>query len=132
MLNLVQLIGNLGADPDVRYTQAGKAVGELRVATSFGSGEKQQTEWHRVVLWEKLAENAATYLHKGSKVYISGRLQTRSFDNKEGNKQYVTEIVAQELKFLDAKSDKPEAEPEPKKTRAKRAAPVAGDNDLPF
>lgn len=105
MLNKVTLIGNLGADPDSKYTANGKCVAELRVATSYGSGDKEQTEWHRVVTWDKLAENCAKFLTKGRQVYVEGRIQTRSYDDKEGNKRYVTEIVANEVKFLGGKGE---------------------------
>ena len=103
MVNKVTLVGNLGADPELKYTQAGKAVAELRLATSFGSGENEKTEWHRIVAWEKLAENAGKFLKKGSKAYVEGRIQTRNYDDKDGNKRYITEIVANEIKFLDKK-----------------------------
>jgi single-strand DNA-binding protein len=103
MINKVILVGNLGADPEMKHTTAGKAVCELRIATSFGSGDAQKTEWHRVTCWEKTAENAGKFLKKGSKVYVEGRLQTRTYEDKEGVTKYVTEIVANELKFLDSK-----------------------------
>jgi single-strand DNA-binding protein len=97
------LIGNLGADPEMRTTSTGKVTTELRVATSFGSGENAKTEWHRVIAWEKLAENAGKFLKKGSKVFVEGRIQYRTYDDKDGNKRYITEIVAHEIKFLDGK-----------------------------
>lgn len=118
MINKVILVGNLGADPELRYTSGGKAVAELRLATTFGFGEKAQTEWHRVIVWEKSAEAAGKYLKKGSKVYVEGRIQQRSYDDKDGNKRYVTEIVANEVKFLDSKKD--------------GEAESADDKDLPF
>lgn len=110
MVNNVILVGNLGADPETKYTANGKCVGELRIATSSGSGDKEQTEWHRVVVWEKLAENCGKYLTKGRQVYVQGRIQTRNYEDKEGNKKYVTEIIAHDVKFLggkggDAKDD---------------------------
>lgn len=107
MVNKVTLIGNLGADPETRYTQNGKCVAELRLATTYGFGDKEQTEWHRVVVWDKAAEACGKYLKKGSKAYVEGRLQTRSYDDKEGNKKYVTEIVAHEVKFLSGKGADP-------------------------
>jgi single-strand DNA-binding protein len=113
MVNNVVLVGNLGADPEIKQTSTGKSVGELRIATSMGSGDKEQTEWHRVVVWEKLADNCAKYLTKGRQVYVQGRIQTRSYEDKEGNKKYVTEIVAHDVKFLGGKGGdgaKPEAE----------------------
>ena len=99
-LNKVQLIGNLGADPEIRHTQQGLAVANLRVATTETwrdkrSGERREkTEWHRVVIFdEKLAEVAEKYLHKGSKVYLEGQLQTRKWQDQEGNDRYSTEVV---------------------------------------
>lgn len=104
-INKVILIGNLGADPDSRFTSGGQAVTELRVATSEAwtgkDGQKQErTEWHRVVVWGKQAESCGKYLAKGRSVYIEGKIQTRSFDDKDGNKRYITEIVATDVKFL--------------------------------
>lgn len=104
-LNRVTLIGNLGADPDLRYTQSGQSVCELRLATTerwtSKDGEKQEkVEWHRVVVWGKTAEVAGKYLAKGREVCIEGKLQTRTYDDKEGVKRYVTEIVCQNLVLL--------------------------------
>src|SRR5256885_1856225 len=98
-VNKVILIGNLGRDPEVRYTPSGQAVANFTVATNEAwtdkSGQKQErTEWHRVVVWGKTAENCGEYLSKGRQVYIEGRLQTREWTNKEGAKQYTTEVVA--------------------------------------
>ena|SRR5690349_5235927 len=98
-VNKVILIGNLGRDPEVRYTPSGQAVANFTVATNEAwtdkAGQKQErTEWHRVVVWGKAAENCGEYLSKGRSVYIEGRLQTREWTNKEGAKQYTTEIVA--------------------------------------
>jgi single-strand DNA-binding protein len=105
MLNKVMLIGNLGKDPEIRYTQSGTAVATFNVATTEQwkdkDGQKQEsTEWHRVVVWAKLAETCGEYLHKGSKVYIEGRLQTRKWQDQNGNDKYTTEIVAREMKML--------------------------------
>jgi single-strand DNA-binding protein len=104
-VNKVILIGNLGADPDMRYTPSGTGVCELRLATNESwtdkSGQKQErTEWHRVVVWGKLAEIVSKYLSKGRQVYVEGRLRTRSWDDKEGNKRYTTEIIANDVQFL--------------------------------
>jgi len=98
-VNKVILIGNLGRDPEVRYTPSGSAVANFTVATNEAwtdkGGQKQErTEWHRVVVWGKAAENCGEYLSKGRSVYVEGRLQTREWTNKEGAKQYTTEIVA--------------------------------------
>src|SRR3954469_2204791 len=98
-VNKVILVGNLGRDPEVRYTPSGQSVANFTVATNEAwtdkSGQKQErTEWHRVVVWGKAAENCGEYLSKGRQVFIDGRLQTREWTNKEGAKQYTTEIVA--------------------------------------
>src|SRR5882672_8783341 len=105
-VNKVILIGNLGAKPELKYLPSGQAVCELRIATgeTFNdkNGQKQErTEWHRVVAWGKTGENCAQYLDKGRSVYVEGRLQTRSWDDKNsGEKRYMTEIVAQNVQFL--------------------------------
>jgi len=105
-INKVILVGNLGADPETRYMPSGKPVTNIRIATSEGwtdrqTGDKQErTEWHAVVLFEKLAEIAAEYLRKGSQVYIEGSLRTRKWQDKEGKDRYTTEIVAREMQML--------------------------------
>jgi len=109
MLNRAELIGRLGRDPDVRYTQEGKAIVNLALATSDvfrdkTSGEKrEETEWHRVVLFGKQAEIASQFLKKGSLAYIDGRLRTRQWKNKEGLEQTTTEIVGNSLSLLERK-----------------------------
>lgn len=99
-LNKVILIGNLGADPDVRFTGSGNPVANFNIATTekWQGGEK--TEWHKVVVFGKQAETCKEYLSKGRQVYIEGRLQTRQWDDKDGNKRYTTEVVAQRVLFL--------------------------------
>lgn len=104
-VNKVILIGNLGADPEVRSLESGVKVATINVATSESykdkNGERQtQTEWHRVVLWRGLAEVVERYLKKGSQVYIEGRLRTRSYEDQDGKKMYVTEIEARDLTML--------------------------------
>ena len=104
-VNKVILIGNLGADPELRYTPAGRAVANFRMATTrqwtTKDGEKrEETEWHRIVTWDKLAEICGEYLKKGSPVYIEGRLQTRSWEDQSGAKRWSTEIVGGEMKML--------------------------------
>ena len=107
-LNKVLIIGNLGADPEVRTTQSGQTVATLSIATSENytdrEGNRQErTEWHRVVLWARLAELAQQYLRKGRKVYVEGRIQTRSWDDAQsGQRRYTTEVVAREMVFLDS------------------------------
>jgi single-strand DNA-binding protein len=108
MINKAILIGNLGADPEVRYTQNGTAVATFNVATTERwkgqDGQMQeQTEWHRVVAWAKLADICGEYLHKGSRVYIEGKIQTRKWQDKDGADRYTTEIVARDMKMLTPK-----------------------------
>jgi len=105
MLNKVMLIGNLGADPETRFTQDGTCVCNLRVATTEkfkgrDGNQQEKTEWHRVVLWGRLGEIANQYLTKGSRVYIEGKIETRKWTNKEGQDQYTTEIRCNEMKML--------------------------------
>ncbi len=105
-VNKVILIGNLGAKPELKYLPSGQAVCELRLATNEVFNDKQnqrqeRVEWHRIVVWGKTGENCAQYLDKGRQVYVEGRLQTRSWDDKtSGEKRYATEIVAQQVTFL--------------------------------
>lgn len=132
MINKVILIGNLGADPELRYTSGGQAVCDLRVATSRSRGSKdgsrtEETEWHRVIVWEKQAESCKTYLAKGRQVYIEGRLQTRQWEDRDGNKRYTTEVVAETVKFLGGKGQRSgaPADDEP------QGNPL-GDDPIPF
>lgn len=104
-VNKVILIGNLGADPEVRFTPGGQAVANFRIATSESwqdkNGQKQErTEWHRIVVWGKLAELCGEYLKKGRQCYVEGRLQTREWMDKENRKNYTTEVVANAVTFL--------------------------------
>ena len=108
-VNKVILVGNLGADPEVRYMPSGGAVANVRIATSDTwrdkqSGEQQErTEWHRVVFFGRLGEIAGEYLRKGSKVYVEGRLQTRKWQGQDGQDRFTTEIVANEMQMLDGR-----------------------------
>ena len=110
-VNKVILIGNLGSDPEVKYTPDGVPVANFSLATSESwndrsTGERQErTEWHRLVLWRKLAEIASQYLKKGSKLYVEGKLQTRSWDDQSGQKRYTTEIVVNEMEMLDSRGE---------------------------
>lgn len=136
-VNKVILIGNLGADPELRYTSGGAAVADLRIATSrkFQTKDgtsKEDTQWHKVVVWGKQAEHCKEYLAKGRSAYIEGRLQTRQWEDKDGNKRWTTEIVAQQVQFLGGKGggggggfDEP---PPP----GDGDAPNFGDDDIPF
>jgi single-strand DNA-binding protein len=109
-LNKVMLIGNLGKDPEVRYTAAGTAVASFSVATSEKfknkNGEwEEKTEWHNVTLWARLAEIAGEYLAKGKTVYIEGRLQTRKWQDRDGKDRYTTEIVGEKMQMLSGKGE---------------------------
>lgn len=109
-VNKVILIGNIGQDPEVRYTPGGSAITNISVATSEAWKDKQtgqsqeRTEWHRVVFFNRLAEIAGEYLRKGSKVYIEGSLRTRKWQDQQGQERYTTEIVANEMQMLDGRS----------------------------
>lgn len=143
-LNKAMIIGRLGKDPEVRYTQGGQAVATFSVATDHKwtnkTGEKQEkTEWHRIKAWGKLAELAGEYLAKGRQVYIEGRIETSEYTDKDGVKKYSTEINAQEIQFLDSKSD---GAARPAKTGGGSSAPGRDDtsrgssepppDDIPF
>ncbi len=109
-VNRVMLIGNLGKDPDMQFLEGNIAVAKFSLATTETYKDRSgklisQTEWHTVVLWRGLAELAQKYLHKGSLVYIEGRLKTRSWEDKEGNKKFATEVVGDNLIMLDKRSD---------------------------
>ena len=142
-VNKVILIGNLGGDPEVRYTPDGVAVANFSLATTESwkdrNGERQErTEWHRLVLWRQLAEIAKSYLRKGSKLYVEGKLQTRSWDDQSGQKRYTTEVVVNEMEMLDSRegggggnmgggsSDPGPSQPPPYNPQG------ADDDDLPF
>jgi single-strand DNA-binding protein len=104
-VNKVILVGNLGKDPEVRFTNSGSAVARLSVATSEvwndrDGNRQERTEWHNVVVWGKQGEHCGQYLAKGRQVYVEGSIRTRSYDDKSGNKRYVTEVVAQRVQFL--------------------------------
>ena len=104
-VNKAIIVGNLGADPEVRYTQSGTAVANMRIATNERwkdkSGEKKErTEWHRIVVFGNQAENCGKYLSKGRQVYVEGRIQTNEWEDRDGNTRYTTEIVAQTVQFL--------------------------------
>jgi single-strand DNA-binding protein len=142
-VNKVILVGNLGRDPEVRYMPDGGAVTNISVATTDvwkdKGGEKQErTEWHRVVFFSKLAEIAGEYLKKGSQVYVEGRLQTRKWQDKEGQDRYTTEIVADRMQMLGSRSAATGAEPveresaQPPKSGKKSAAFDDLEDDIPF
>jgi len=141
-LNKVMLIGNLGKDPEMRNTASGIAVATFSLATSERVKNKQtnewekKTDWHNVVLWDKLATLAGQYLTKGSSVYIEGRLQTRKWQDKNGNDRYTTEVVGSSMEFLSSKSEGSrtvggDSQVEPSGT-ASYDEPPFQDDDIPF
>jgi single-strand DNA-binding protein len=112
-LNKVQIIGNLGRDPELRYTSTGKAISNFtvavgRVGRDQAGNRTEETEWFRVVAWDKLAETCNEYLKKGMKVYIEGRLQTRKYTDREGAERTAVEVVANEMMMLDSRGQRPE------------------------
>ncbi len=109
MVNKAILIGNLGKDPEVRFTPSGRAVAKFSVATTERwndqQGQKQEkTEWHNIVVWGKQAETCGQYLAKGRQVFVEGRITNRSYDDKDGNKRYISEIIARDVRFLGGQS----------------------------
>ena len=149
-VNKVILVGNLGADPELRYTNTGTPVANFRIATNDTwtdkNGEKQEkTEWHAIVAWGKLGEICGKYLKKGRPVYVEGRLQTRQWEDQQGNKRYTTEVVAQTMQMLGRPGEfagessgesagEPSWEPRVQHSEEDVAVPAAGnaDDDLPF
>lgn len=141
-INKVILIGNLGADPEVKHLESGNAVANLPIATTEYYRDKdgnrqERTEWHRIVLWRRLAEIAEQYLHKGDQIYIEGRLQTRSYE-KDGVTKYITEVVGNNMTMLGKKSSSGEQQSAAASSGAQESSPQegqaeeAGDDDLPF
>ena len=140
-VNKVILLGNLGADPEIRHMPSGEAVANIRLATTESwkdkaSGEKKEiTEWHRVVFYRKLAEIVGQYLKKGSSVYIVGRIRTRKWQDKEGQDRYSTEIEASEMQMIGGKQDVQQQPERPQPRDAPRPASASFDDmddDLPF
>jgi single-strand DNA-binding protein len=152
-VNKVILVGNLGADPELKYTPSNRPVCNLSVATNEvwkdKTGQKQEkTEWHRVNVWGEQAEHCSKYLAKGRSVYVEGRLQTRSWDDKDGKKRYSTEVVAERVVFLQGagggaggadsavggrgKRGFGEESPASPPAAEAPAAPPPGDDDIPF
>jgi single-strand DNA-binding protein len=133
-INKVILVGNLGADPDTRYMPSGKAVTNIRLATSESWKDKQtgdmqeRTEWHSIVMYDKLGEIAAEYLRKGSQVYIEGKIRTRKWQDKEGKDRYTTEVIADQMQMLGGRGGGGGASSEPREPRsASRQAPASDE-----
>jgi single-strand DNA-binding protein len=143
-INKVIILGNLGQDPEVRYTASGSAVTNISIATSEKWKDKNtgqdviKTEWHKIVFFGKLAEIAGEYLKKGSQVYIEGKLQTRKWQDQQNQDRYSTEIVANEMQMLGSKSDNnqsrpPQAPQQPQtQQQPQNSAPQHFDEDIPF
>jgi single-strand DNA-binding protein len=135
-VNKVILIGNLGADPETRYTASGDAICSIRLATSESwkdksTGEKREaTEWHRVVFYRKLAEIAVQYLHKGSSVYIEGRIRTRKWQGKDGQDRYTTDIEATDMQMLGGRHADSHTAPGARPRTASMPAPVLANDDF--
>lgn len=125
-MNQVALVGRLGSDPTKAYTQSGKSVTTLSVGTQ---GRNDSVEWHRVVCWNQLADNCEKYLVKGQRVAVMGRLQTRAWGDKDGNKRYTTEVIASHVEFLDRPQNKPQQPELPMEGPAPAASPPASDPD---
>lgn len=136
MLNKVMLIGRLGADPEIKYTQSGSPVANLRIATDESytdrNGQRQEkTEWHTVIAFQRTAEICQQYLHKGSLVYIEGKLQTRKWQDKNGQDRYSTEIQCQRLQMLERRQEGAPAQASPRP--GWDVPPVPADDDsVPF
>ena len=136
-INKVMLIGNLGSDPELRFTPSGEQVANFSLATTESwtdkSGERQErAEWHRIVLWRRLAEVAGQYLKKGSKIYIEGKLQTRSWEDQNGQKRYTTEVVANSMQMLDGGQAAVAEVDMAYNAREGAAAGAPSDDGLPF
>ena len=139
-VNKVILVGRLGADPEMRRTPNGQAVAKLRVATNewtgMGEQREERTEWHRVVVWGKLAERCGEFLKKGRQIYVEGRLRTSSWADKDGNKRYTTEVVAATVQFLGSASGEregpPEAEGSGSGEKVEHAPDMPAEDDFPF
>ncbi len=138
-VNKVILVGHLGRDPELRYTQNGQAVANFSLATSESyakrDGEREErTEWHRIVAWGRLAEICAEYLSKGRQVYIEGRIQTREWEDREGEKRRTTEIVAREMQMLGRRGETSETSEEPRSAAgsASDSNTPPPDDDIPF
>jgi single-strand DNA-binding protein len=140
MINKAIIVGNLGKDVELRYTSTGTAVASFSVATSERYKDKagnaqEKTEWHNIVAWGQLAEICGKYLAKGSKVYVEGKIQTRSYDDRDGNKRYITEINISEMKMLGDKKEGGDAAPRREAQPAPDAPDQGGyspDDDIPF
>ena len=144
-MNKVMLIGNVGQEPEVRYVDQGVAVARLRLATTErgytlqnGTQVPEHTDWHNVILWRRLAEVVEKYVHKGDKLYIEGRIRYTTYDDKQGQRRYATEIWADNMEMLTPKANTPTNQPEmasepvPSDSALQSEAPVESGEGLPF
>ena len=141
-VNKVILVGNLGRDPEVRFTGSGKAVAKFPLATSevwndAEGGRQERTEWHNIIVWGKQGETCGQYLSKGRQVYVEGSIRNLSYDDKDGNKRYMTEIIAQQVRFLGGGgggrgAGTGGAPPLPEETPSGGGAGSGTDEDIPF
>ena len=127
MVNKAIIVGNLGKDPELRYTPQGTAVASFSVATSEkykdrDGNRQEKTEWHNIIVWRQLAEICGKYLHKGKQVYLEGKIQNRSYEDRDGNKRYITEIVAHQMQMLGTIQDSGGA---PQSSMGARQTPAA-------
>ena len=137
MVNKVILVGRLGTDPEVKYTQDGTPVASFSLATDEQWKDKdgkkvQKTEWHKVVAWRKLGEVCGEYLTKGKLIYIEGKIQTRQWEDKSGNKRYTTEVIAQIMKMLGGSSNEQPQHAAQSHSEDNGTAPIGADDDIPF
>jgi len=134
-VNMQILVGNLGKDPEVRFTNTQKKVATFSVATSEKRQGQEQTTWHNVVVWEKLADICEQFLKKGSKVYIQGRTNHREYTDRDGNKKDITEVIANEMRMLSprtAGSDSAGQQSRPTQQQRPAEPPFNPDDDIPF
>ena len=138
-VNKIILVGNLGKDPEVRFTGSGRAVCKFPLATSevwndAEKGRQERTEWHNVVVWGKQGETCGQYLSKGRQVYVEGSIRTRTYDDKDGNRRYMTEVIAQSVRFLGGQGGgrSAEAQEPPAPPEEPAGGGRADDDDIPF
>lgn len=136
-LNKVVLIGNLGADPELRYTQSGQAVCNFRLATTErwndrNGTQQEHTEWHRVNVWGKQAESCGDYLRKGRQVYVEGRIKTREWEDKDGNRRWTPEVTADRVLFLGPRDDSTATSGDRGRNSGGHGVPPLDDSDIPF
>lgn len=134
-VNKVILVGRLGADPESRSLQGDKRITKFRMATDFGFGDKRSTDWHKVTTFDKVADNCAKYLSKGSSVYVEGRIQYRKWEKDDGTTQWLTEVVAHTVQFLDSRQESApsrQRQAPPRQDKPPAFDDGFSDDDIPF